>query len=342
MQKLLTIVVPTYNMQDYLNRCLDSLVVSSELMQQLEVLVINDGSKDNSSAIAHEYEARYPETFHVIDKENGNYGSCVNRGLAEAQGKYIKILDADDWFDTVEFKSYLQKLAPIEVDMVLTDYQKVSVGDVVLEHCSFGLDYGKPFMFRHLERMDYFAHHSVTYRTQFLRNIGYHQTEGASYTDNEWVYYPQLYVNQAFYIDNDVYRYFIGREGQTMDPNVKLRSGKQVIDLLMNMIQYESRLEGRDKMGFSFKRLDSFIIHSTKGVYKDFLVNMNSECFDAEVLMKYDGFLFKERKDIYDLVGNVLMLKVVPVHYVRYWRKHGKRFPVDRFRNVYRLLRYGK
>ena len=85
MQKLLTIVIPTYNMQDYLHRCLDSLVLyDGTLMEQLEVLVINDGSKDNSSAIAHEYEAKSPNTFLVIDKENGNYGSCINRGLKEA------------------------------------------------------------------------------------------------------------------------------------------------------------------------------------------------------------------------------------------------------------------
>ena len=108
MIKLLTIVIPTYNMEAYLNRCLDSLLVSDEQMQLLEVLVINDGSKDNSSAIAHEYEAKYPNTFRVIDKENGNYGSCVNRGLKEASGKYIKVLDADDWFDTTEFEKYLK------------------------------------------------------------------------------------------------------------------------------------------------------------------------------------------------------------------------------------------
>ena len=122
MNKILTIVVPTYNMQDYLNRCLDSLIVVPELMGQLEVLVINDGSKDNSSVIGHEYEARYPNTFRVIDKENGNYGSCVNRGLAEAKGKYIKILDADDWFNTKEFEDYLRNLSTVEVDLVLTSY----------------------------------------------------------------------------------------------------------------------------------------------------------------------------------------------------------------------------
>lgn len=90
MEKILTIVIPTYNMQDYLRRCLDSLIVPEEQMKHLEVLVVNDGSKDNSSAIAHEYQDKYPDTFRVIDKENGNYGSCVNRGLRMRQESILR------------------------------------------------------------------------------------------------------------------------------------------------------------------------------------------------------------------------------------------------------------
>ena len=120
MKKILTVVIPTYNMQDYLRRCLDSLIIPEEQMKQLEVLVVNDGSKDSSSAIAHEYQDKYPNTFRVIDKENGNYGSCVNRGLKEATGKYFRILDADDWFDNVELKKFVQSLNYIpSVDVVL-------------------------------------------------------------------------------------------------------------------------------------------------------------------------------------------------------------------------------
>ena len=103
MDKILSIIVPTYNMEKYLERCLSSLIVSDEQMAMLEVLVINDGSKDRSSEIAHGYESRYPDTFRVIDKTNGHYGSCVNRGLQEATGKYVKVLDADDWFNTENF-----------------------------------------------------------------------------------------------------------------------------------------------------------------------------------------------------------------------------------------------
>jgi hypothetical protein len=237
----------------------------------------------------------------------------------------------------------MQKLGGINgVDMVLTDFQRVSNKGEVLENCKFGLEYDIPFPFRQMNNMEYFAHHSITYLTRLLRDINYHQTEGIPYTDNEWMYFPQLYVNQALYVNNNVYRYCIGREGQTMDPQVKLRNGKHVITLLMNMIRYVSDITSDVKVGFSYKRLESFIIHSSKGLYKDFLVNMDEKSFDSNILKLYDGFLYKERKDIYDLVGKDLRLKVVPVHYVKYWRKYGKRFPVDRFKVVYRKLRYGK
>ena len=101
--KVLTIVIPSYNMENYLEKCCDSLLLS-ENMDKIEVLIINDGSKDRTSQIAHEYENNYPMVFRVIDKENGNYGSCINVGLNVDKGKYIKILDADDRFDVSYFK----------------------------------------------------------------------------------------------------------------------------------------------------------------------------------------------------------------------------------------------
>ena len=115
MEKILTIVIPTYNMERYLEKCLTSLIIDDQdLMNQVEVLIVNDGSKDRSSEIAHSYQDKYSNTFRVIDKENGNYGSCVNRGLSEATGKYIKILDADDSFFKDGYVAYINKLLTID------------------------------------------------------------------------------------------------------------------------------------------------------------------------------------------------------------------------------------
>lgn len=97
-------------------------------MEALEVLVINDGSRDRSSAIAHSYADRYPQTFRVIDKENGNYGSCINRGPKEATGKYIRICDADDWYITIELTKFINGLLSFEgtVDMIINNYTIVT------------------------------------------------------------------------------------------------------------------------------------------------------------------------------------------------------------------------
>lgn len=125
MEKILTIVIPTYNMENFLPKALTSLVVEEELMNILEVIVVNDGSKDSSLDIAYAFQKQYPQTFHVINKENGNYGSCVNRGLLEAKGKYIKILDADDSFDNAVFSQYLEKIKTLDVDVIFNDAKLV-------------------------------------------------------------------------------------------------------------------------------------------------------------------------------------------------------------------------
>lgn len=121
MDKILTIIIPTYNMSEYLDTCLKSLIINSNL---LEVLVINDGSKDNSLDIAKKYEKEYPHIFRTIDKQNGNYGSCVNRGLKEATGKYIKVLDADDKFNTKSLMNLVEIASKTDVDAFITDFSK--------------------------------------------------------------------------------------------------------------------------------------------------------------------------------------------------------------------------
>ena len=121
MNKILSVVIPTYNMEKYLKICLDSFIYDDKA-HDLEVLIVNDGSKDNSLKIAQEYETKYPNIFKVIDKENGGHGSTINAGLKVATGKYFKAVDADDWVDTKELAKLLDYLKTADVDCVLTDF----------------------------------------------------------------------------------------------------------------------------------------------------------------------------------------------------------------------------
>lgn len=120
--KILSIIIPTYNMELYLKRCIDSLVTAKQTLGDTEIIVVNDGSKDKSLSIANGYKELYPESLIVIDKTNGNYGSCINAALKIASGKYIKVLDADDWFNTNALVEFVMCLKSLDVDLVLTDY----------------------------------------------------------------------------------------------------------------------------------------------------------------------------------------------------------------------------
>lgn len=345
MDKLLTIVIPTYNMQDYLNRCLDSLVIESSLMEQLEVLVVNDGSKDSSSAIAHEYEAKFPCTFRVIDKENGNYGSCVNRGLAEAQGKYIKVLDADDWFDTNEFERFLKALSGIEVDLVLSGFNIVkadSSGGIKVTYTY------KPnveaLKIGNLQHMDYetlgaWLMHAITYRVQLLRSINYVQTEGISYTDTEWVYLPLYAVNTFAFIDTVVYQYLRGRVGQTVDTEVLIKSVDQYDKVVRRLIEHADTID--NNCGFGKKAIEKEIAQLVEMIYQTRLVKQNKTQYDNVKMIDFDDFIYTHRQTLWDSMGQ-LKMNHTHIRYVKYWRKHGKCFPVDWFREAFRSFRYRK
>lgn len=240
--KALTLIVPAYNMERYLDACCRSVVVPDDLMPRLEVLVVNDGSTDRTSEIGHSFERRYPGTFRVIDKENGHYGSCVNRGLAEAKGEFVKTLDADDSVNTAEFARLLEFLVEgsasgelDEVDLVLSDYCHVNEFGAItctLKPCR---DVNADCCVDEaLEKRC--CMHIATFRVQTLRNIGYRQTEGILYTDLEWITYPMLGVRKIRYLPGIVYRSLHGREGQSISREVVSRSSSHLEKILSRMV----------------------------------------------------------------------------------------------------------
>lgn len=344
MNKLLTIVIPTYNMQDYLHHCLDSLIVPDEQMAQLEVLIINDGSKDSSSAIAHEYETKYPSTYRVIDKGNGNYGSCVNRGLAEAQGKYIKVLDADDWFDTAEFSHYLDELKHTDVDMVLTPFSTYNeCADAVSLFTQPNIREGivMDFQTYSSEKMYRYSMHMITYRTSMVRDMNYRQTEGISYTDTEWTHIPQYEVKTFIWMPYAVYCYRIGREGQTMDPSVLAKNiwKYEVIcnSLIENSKKYPKKAACALAEEFNLQQIEFL----ADNIYKMFLMEIKPSKEEMEHLKQFDAHLKETCPIVYASVGRRPMKKWLPLHYVALWRKTGIRIPIDFLRDTYRKIKYG-
>lgn len=338
--KILTVVIPTYNMEKYLRKCLDSLIIPDEkLFETLEVLVVNDGSKDSSSVIAHEYQSRYPEVFRVIDKDNGNYGSCVNRGLKEATGKFIKILDADDRFKNKCFYEYLHKLQKINSDLVINDCDVLSVNGKKLEEFSFNLPETQNGELRIPITIQM---HCVAYKIRKLKDINYSQTEGISYTDQEWIFMPMTTVKSVSYIKIPLYDYFVGREGRTMNPKVYLQNfGQEIIIIKRMLFQFYSSDSSFGKVQhYLYDKLEDRI----RSLFKNVIVIAGyNQCKD---LIEFNNFLSNEYPQFYNnVVMNVHLSRQVPFRFIRYWRNNNYQIPryhpvlmVFRCRNLFRNL----
>ena len=241
--KLLTLAISAYNMQEYLGKCLDS-VTRPDIPDTLEVIIVNDGSKDKTSEIAHQYEKRFNSIIRVIDKENGHYGSCINKALEVATGKYFRPLDADDWMNTDALVSLLSLLENNDNDLIVTTHTNyldnnrvnhIKIPDSIIVNKKYDL---KTLDFQK-EKIDCFLKmHTMTYKTSILKNMSLKLSTGISYTDSEYCMFPLDKANSVIFYDLDLYQYNLSREGQTMQQSIITKSVKPFYLISMKMIDY--------------------------------------------------------------------------------------------------------
>ncbi len=322
-EKLLSVIIPSYNMENYLPQCLDSLLIPE--LNRIEILVINDGSKDRTSDIAHEYESRYPGSIRVIDKENGNYGSCINVGLKVLTGKYVKILDADDSFDKDSFVKYVEFLGKTDTDAVINNHIVVNPGNKVKGTHSY--DKLTPYKCMLVDdMMDIFpfqeiSMHDIAYKSSIFKELAYHQTEGISYTDDEWIFSPFSKINSVVYYPLPLYRYLLGRDGQTVNEITLQRNIHHISITLLRMLEI---YHGATRLGaFQDKYLKERIERKTVMLYTIcILTNQKNIKFD---LSKFDTELKGMYPDLYRLIEgfSIRALMLMNIKYAKIWRKSG-------------------
>ena len=221
MEKLLSIIVPVYKVEAYINKCLDSLVMDDiELMEKLEVIIVNDGTPDRSAEMSREYVKRYPGTFRQIDKENGGHGSAWNVGLSEASGKYIRFLDSDDWFTNLE--RLIKDIDISDADIIFNPFIKEFIIDgkaetVIppqshlplskIESCIWGQS---KWGFNSI------GFWGCTYKSSILLPLYPLFAEKTMYDDSILSWAPLVYGRTYLSLDYPVYHYLLGRPGQTM------------------------------------------------------------------------------------------------------------------------------
>ena len=261
--KLLTFAVPCYNSQDYMEHCIHTLLEGGD---EVEIILVDDGSRDNTGAIADRYAQQYPDIVRVIHQENGGHGEGVNQGLRHAQGLYYKVVDSDDWADVDALRQVVDKLRefsqmPEPVDLLVCNY----VYEHVEDHTQKVMRYtnvfpqGRVFTWDEIDRFrpsQYLLMHSVFYRTELLRQCGLELPKHTFYVDNIFVYQPLPYVKSMYYMDLDLYRYFIGRADQSVNESLMVKRVDQQLRVTRHMIDCQDLDELKDQ-----KRLHAYMVH---------------------------------------------------------------------------------
>ena len=213
MSKILTIAIPAYNVAEYIEQCLNSLV--KKQIEGIEVLVIDDGSKDDTHKIAQEFENRYPGVIKAVHKENGGHGSTINKGLELATGKYFRVLDGDDWFDEDALIKLISILSNSDSDLILTDVIQVFPDRTNRQSFFTELERGKVYDINKLPQIDFLTMGSVAVKTDVLRNNEVHITENCYYVDIEYNTYCLAYSNTIQVEDLPLYMYRLGNSSQS-------------------------------------------------------------------------------------------------------------------------------
>lgn len=254
MEKLLTVVIPAYNAERYIKYTLDSLCSGCRKQavydhsNELEILIVDDGSTDGTGDIADQYADKYPEVVRVIHKENGGHGSGINCGIQEASGRYMKVVDADDWVDEDAFHNLLRALKKTKDDAVVSGfYWRFDNGtgeedtfpkEAEIKEPFKGVQYGITYAFETVSSQIYMKMHGITWKTEILRQMSLFIDEHCYYVDAEYILYPIPWVKTVSFIPDFVYQYRIGREGQSVSPEKMIRNQKNYEKVMSSLLAF--------------------------------------------------------------------------------------------------------
>lgn len=257
MSKILTVTIPAYNVEKYMDEVLPTFLEES-ILNKIEILIINDGSKDNTRSIGKKYEAHYPGVIWLIDKENGGHGSTINKGIELATGRYFKVVDGDDWVDTKAFVEYVNMLEKINADVIVTPYDRVNEVTKEKERNSFsGIEFGQIYQVDDiLDQMDNkYQMHGLTFKTEILKKIP-KISEHCFYVDQEYVIYPLRDVQTVCFLNEAIYQYRVGNIAQSISTQSYMKNRKMHRHVTENILHYyQNTLVSEAKRQFLKRRI---------------------------------------------------------------------------------------
>lgn len=296
MEKILSISVAAYNVEKYLENLIES-VVQSKYIDKIELLIINDGSKDSTLKIAESYANRFPKSVFAIDKENGNYGSTVNKAISIATGKYFKLLDGDDWYNTHDLDKLIETLEKNDIDLAVTNYTQVIEGREKISSKVEGVEFGRKFNFNEVN-LPNLGMWSITYRTNILKQCKLKLPTGISYTDSIYCVIPMSFVDTVIVLDYDIYQYRIGRDGQTISPDSVIKSVDQLLEVNNYLIDFMINNREIKNINYLENRVVQYLVMVEKALLLDINVDFyrKFKYFDLRIKQELPSIHLKMKK----------------------------------------------
>lgn len=299
MEKVLTISIAAYNAEKFIKKCLDSLLNTS-IADLLDVIVVNDGSKDNTKLVVENYVEQYPNIITLVNKENGGHGSTINTSIPLARGKYYKIVDSDDWVDRVGLEKLIDELRCCEADIIFNPYYEIQAESEkrVRKVVPFDKkqDCGKARKLSDINNINLYMH-SMTIKTSVMKNMNEKLDENCFYVDMEYTIFPILWARTYICLEFPVYEYLLGTTTQSMNINNLINRRNQHLKVTKRIISFyninKSRLKG-NKRDLILYRLKLAILSQYKIYF-----NMDPQESLREIV-DFDKWLKKTNLEVYD------------------------------------------
>ena len=306
--KILTISIAAYNVEKFLHYTLSSLILESCLMDMVEIIVEDDGSKDSTLEIAKAFQCQYPKSVVVNHCDNGGYGATINRSIKIATGKYFKQLDGDDWFYNSNLKDFLLFLKDADADFVITPYYNCYEGkDSILvdnyqnvgpETCDVSV----------INQRVHLAMHELTIRTALLKENNVSITEHCFYTDNEFTFLPLLYAKTVVRFGKPIYCYRLGLEGQSVSIEGVKKHYNDAIDVANKMFS-QFVLAKKDIVNRVGELMHYKLELISDTVYTYYLVVQTNDA--KKDLIAFDKLIKQNYPAIYKISDNVRKIKLL-------------------------------
>jgi len=306
--KLLTAAIPCYNSAAYMSHAIETLLSGGE---EMEIIIVNDGSSDDTQKIAEEYQAKYPTIIRVIKQENGGHGEAVNTGLANAKGVYFKVVDSDDWVNEKALRQVMDTLKLLIADGKSPDlflanyvYEKVDAKKKKVINYNWALPKEQIFTWddmMHFKQSQNILMHSTIYRTNLLKSCGIRLPKHTFYVDNIFVFQPLPFVKTLYYMDVNLYRYFIGREDQSVNEQVMIRRIDQQLRITKIMIESHDleQIKSKKLQNYMVKYLSMMMVVSSVFLIKENTAESLAKKEDLwDYLKNYDKWLYKKIRNL--------------------------------------------